>query len=402
VNIQNYINTIAKCSRSAEGVTRLPFTNDHVAANKLLKKWMTDAGLKISLDAAGTLIGRYISPIKNSKTLLIGSHQDSGYNSGRYDGIMGIILPILALKELNKKKISLPFNVEILAFADEEGVRFPTALMGPRSLAGTFNLKDLKLKDKNNITIEQALKNFGCNPKNIKSLKRNKKKLLGFFEIHIEQGPVLESKKLAVGIVNGISGISRLKLEIEGYASHAGTTPMHLRKDSLAATAEVINTVEKIANKNNNFLATMASIENKPNSVNAIPAKSISFIECRSVDDLKRKRLEKEIIKKVKSICKKRKLKFNINKTYDQSAVSCDKKMINKLKKSFNNLKLNPFVLMSGATHDASAMSDLCPISMLFVRSQKGLSHNPKEFTSENDMQIAVKVIEKFLINYKQ
>ena len=274
--------------------------------------------------------------------------------------------------------------------------------MGPRSLAGTFNLKDLKLKDKNNITIEQALKNFGCNPKNIKSLKRNKKKLLGFFEIHIEQGPVLESKKLAVGIVNGISGISRLKLEIEGYASHAGTTPMHLRKDSLAATAEVINTVEKIANKNNNFLATMASIENKPNSVNAIPAKSISFIECRSVDDLKRKRLEKEIIKKVKSICKKRKLKFNINKTYDQSAVSCDKKMINKLKKSFNNLKLNPFVLMSGATHDASAMSDLCPISMLFVRSQKGLSHNPKEFTSENDMQIAVKVIEKFLINYKQ
>ena len=271
--------------------------------------------------------------------------------------------------------------------------------MGPRSLAGTFNKKDLKLKDKNNISIEQALKNFGCNPSKINLLKRNKKYLLGFFEVHIEQGPVLESKNLAVGIVNGISGISRFKLEIEGYASHAGTTPMHLRKDSLAATAEVINSVENLAKKNKNFLATMASIENKPNSVNAIPAKSLSFVECRSVDDKKRKKLEKEISKKIWLICKKRGLKFNLNKTYDQSAVNCDKKIMGKLKKSFQDLKLKPFVLMSGATHDASAMSDLCPISMLFVRSQKGLSHNPKEFTTEKDMQIAIKVIEKFLIN---
>ncbi len=400
MNIQNYINTIAKCSKPADGVTRLPFTNEHKNANQLLKKWMVDAGLKVSLDAAGTLIGKYISPNKNSKTLLIGSHQDSGYNSGKYDGIMGIILPIIALKEINRKKINLPFNVEILAFADEEGVRFPTALMGPRSLAGTFNLKDLKLKDKTNISIENALKKFGGNPSKINLLKRNKKKLLGFFETHIEQGPVLESKNLAVGIVNGISGISRFKLEIEGYASHAGTTPMHLRKDALAATAEVIYTVENIARKNSNFLATMASIENKPNSVNAVSAKSISFIECRSVDDLKRKKLEKEIIKKVGIICKKRNLKFKLKKTYNQSAVKCDNKMINKLKKSFLNLKLNPFILMSGATHDASAMSDLCPISMLFVRSKDGLSHNPNEFTSEKDMQIAVKVIEKFLINY--
>ena len=398
--IQNYIEKIAKCSKPAEGVTRLPFTKEHKSANNLLKQWMSDAGLKISLDAAGTLIGKYVSPKKNAKTLLIGSHQDSGYNSGRYDGIMGVILPILALKELKKKKIILPYNVEILAFADEEGVRFPTALMGPRSLAGTFNKKDLKLKDKNNISIEQALKSFGCNPSKINSLKRNKKDLLGFFEVHIEQGPVLESKNLAVGIVNGISGISRFKLEIEGYASHAGTTPMHLRKDSLAATAEVINAVENLAKKNKNFLATMASIENKPNSVNAIPAKSLSFVECRSVDDKKRKKVEKEISKKIGIICKKRGLKFILNKTYDQSAVSCDKKMMSKLKKSFQNLKLNPFVLMSGATHDASAMSDLCPISMLFVRSQKGLSHNPKEFTIEKDMQIAVKVIEKFLINF--
>lgn len=400
MNIQNYIQTIAKCSTPGEGVTRLPFTTEHISGNNLLKKWMLAAGLKIQLDDAGTLIGKYVSPNPRAKTLLIGSHQDSGYNAGRYDGIMGVILPILALTELKKKKIDLPYHVEILAFADEEGVRFPTALMGPRSLAGTFNIKDLKLKDKNNISIEQALKKFGCNPRKINSLKRNKKDLLGFFEVHIEQGPVLESKNLAVGIVNGISGISRLKLEIEGYASHAGTTPMHLRKDSLAATAEVINTVEKIAKNNSNFLATMASIENKPNSVNAIPAKSISFIECRSVDDQKRRKLEKVIAKKVGLICKNRKLNFKLNKTYDQTAVSCDKKMMNKLKKSFQNLKINPFILMSGATHDASAMSDLCPISMLFVRSQKGLSHNPKEYTSEKDMQIAVKVIEKFLVNF--
>ena len=360
---------------------------------------MTDAGLKVSMDDAGTLIGNLQSPNKQAKTLLLGSHQDTVKNGGKYDGIMGVLLPILALKNIKKKKIILPFHVQILAFADEEGMRFPTALLGPRALAGTFKKSFLELKDKNNKKISDALKSFKLSPQKMMKLKRDKKKIIGFIETHIEQGPVLEKNNLPLGIVTGIAGISRFNLSLHGHSSHAGTTPVKYRKDSLLGLNEINLMCEKIAKQNKDIIITIGEIHNKPNVPNAIPSTSTAVIEFRSINNKKRVNTENRVKKLINQIAKKRNLKHQFYKTYDQEAVMCNEKLKKYLVKAFKKLKMKPFQLPSGATHDASAMSDLCDISMLFVRSKNGLSHNPKEYSSETDMKAAVKILETVIEN---
>ena len=399
--IQNKLNEIAKCSLDKEGVTRYSFTKEHRKAISIITKWMTDAGLTVSMDDAGTLIGNLQSSNKQAKTLLLGSHQDTVKNGGKYDGIMGVLLPILALKNINKKKIHLPFNVQVLAFADEEGMRFPTSLLGSRALAGTFKKSYLRFKDKNNNTISDALKSFKLSPKKILKLKRDKKKIIGFIETHIEQGPVLEKNNLPLGIVTGIAGISRFNLVLLGHSSHAGTTPVKYRKDSLLGLNEINLMCEKIAKQNEDIIITIGEIHNKPNVPNAISSTSTAVIEFRSINNKKRINTEKKIKKLITQIAKKRNLKHQFYKTYDQKAVMCNEKLKKQIITAFKKLKIKPFHLPSGATHDASAMSDLCDISMLFVRSKNGLSHNPKEYSSEKDMKLAIKILETVLLNLK-
>jgi len=399
--IQNKLNEIAKCSVDKEGVTRYSFTREHRKAISIITKWMKDAGLKVSMDDAGTLIGNLQSSNKQAKTLLLGSHQDTVKNGGKYDGIMGVLLPILALKNIKKKKIHLPFDVQVLAFADEEGMRFPTSLLGSRALAGTLKKSFLGFKDKNNNTISDALKIFKLSPQKMLKLKRDKKKIIGFIETHIEQGPVLEKNNLPLGIVTGIAGISRFNLVLHGHSSHAGTTPVKYRKDSLLGLNEINLMCEKIAKQNEDIIITIGEIYNKPNVPNAIPSTSSAVIEFRSINNKKRVNTENKIKKLITQIAKKRNLKHQFYKTYDQEAVMCNEKLKKYLVKAFKILKMKPFQLPSGATHDASAMSDLCDISMLFVRSKNGLSHNPKEYSSEKDMKLAIKILETVLLNLK-
>ena len=397
MNILKTLNTIAQCSQPSQGVTRLPFTKEHKQANKIITQWMKDAGMQVHLDAAGTLIGTYKSSNKNAKTLILGSHQDSVINAGRFDGIMGVLLPILAVKKLHQKKTKLPFHIECVAFADEEGVRFPTALMGPQVLAGTFQMKDIQFKDSKGISIQQALNNFGGNHRKLNQLKRSKKSIIGFVETHIEQGPVLEKHKLPVGVVTGISGITRYICTIKGKASHAGTTPMNLRKDALAGAAEIIYVLEKKARTTKNIIITVGSVQNTPNAVNVISGEVTISVESRSLDNKKRVNIQKEIASIIKKICRSRNLSCQFKRTYDQKAVLCDKHLTGALSKSVKDLNYPLMKIPSGATHDASAMSDLCPIAMLFVQSKDGLSHNPKEFSKENDMQAAVRVLENLI-----
>jgi len=399
--IQNKLNEIAKCSVDKEGVTRYSFTKEHRKAISIITKWMTDAGLKVSMDDAGTLIGHLQSSNSQAKTLLLGSHQDTVKNGGKYDGIMGVLLPILALKNIKKKKIHLPFNVQVLAFADEEGMRFPTSLLGSRALAGTLKKSFLELKDKNNKTISDALKSFKLFPQKMLKLKRDKKKIIGYIETHIEQGPVLEKNNLPLGIVTGIAGISRYNLSLHGHSSHAGTTPVKYRKDSLLGLNEINLMCEKIAKQNEDIIITIGEIHNKPNVPNAIPSTSTAVVEFRSINNKKRVNIENRVKKLITQVVKKRNLNHQFYKTYDQEAVMCNEKLKKYLVKAFKVLKIKPFQLPSGATHDASAMSDLCDISMLFVRSKNGLSHNPKEYSSEKDMMLAIKILETVLLNLK-
>ena len=394
-SITKQLNEIALCSMPGPGVSRLSFSKEHKDANEIIEKWMKSAGLDFRIDDAGSLIGAH-KVGSELPTLIMGSHQDTVIGGGKYDGIMGVLLPILAFKVLGSEQIR--YNLEIISFADEEGVRFPTSLIGSRSLAGTFNKSFLSFEDNQGVSLREAMVDFGLKPENILKLKRDKSDLLGFIEVHIEQGPILHHENKALGIVSSISGIERYYICLKGEAGHAGTVPMHLRKDALSGAAKIISKVESLAILNMG-VATVGSINTKPNAVNVIPSEVDLTIEIRAEKDSKRHVLAKNIISDVYEIVREKNLEVTIEKTYEQKAVSCDENLMDDLSKSVERVLGTPTYLSSGATHDRSAMSDICPMAMLFVRCLNGVSHSPKELASEEDMQLAVKVLSDFLLS---
>lgn len=385
---------ISACSGPGPGVTRMPFTPEHDQALDLIRDWMGRAGLDIRLDDAGTLIGR--KPGSDpERTLLIGSHQDSIPNGGKYDGILGVVLPIVCLEKLREEQ--LPFSVEILAFADEEGVRFPTALVGSRSLAGSFDPAVLSLRDDRGTPLRDALKGYNLDPENIVNLKRDADRVMGFLEVHIEQGPVLESKDLPVGIVTSICGIERWQVRLEGRAAHAGTTPMHLRHDALAGAAEIVSEVERYCRERDELVGVVGALNVEPNAVNVIPAVTRFSIELRSGSDRLREKAGRDIAGVVEKTATRRGLLLEIDRTYTQVAAQCDPGLSASLERAVTDADVPAFRLMSGATHDASAMADLCPIAMLFVRCREGISHHHEEEITAEDAGIAADILIRFL-----
>lgn len=395
---QERLNEIAKCSLPSAGVTRFPFTKEHELAIGVIKGWMEQANLSVSMDAAGTLIGRKEGTIE-APTFLIGSHQDSVRDGGQYDGIMGIVLGCLALEKLKTEGINLPFAVEVLAFADEEGVRFPTALMGPRSLAGTFDPKDLEVKDRDGVSLRDALAKFGGNPEKLLSLKRKSHEILGYLEVHIEQGPILEDQNSALGVVSGICGIERHQVTFVGETGHAGTVPMSSRRDALLAASEFIVAVNHNAIMQEKVRATVGSLQLWPDVVNAIPNKVSLTLEIRALDDQQRQEFQSKAQNVMSAVSQKCDVSGSMRCTYSQPAVLCDEGLSLYLNASALNYCSNIVNLPSGATHDASAMADLCPIAMLFVRCAEGKSHTPLEAVKDADMTVAVDTVADFLKN---
>ena len=387
---------IARCSEPGPGVTRMPFTREHRDALSLLKRWMQKAQLEVFLDDAGTLVGRRQRD-ESKPTLLIGSHQDSIPQGGAFDGILGIVLPILCLEQLKDEELNV--NVEILAFADEEGVRFPTALIGSRSIAGTLDPGAIDGSDAKGVTVRQAMMDFGLHPDSLPGLARDHTDIRGFVEVHIEQGPVLEDKNLAVGVVTAICGIERWAVVMYGRAAHAGTTPMELRKDALSGAAEVIAEVERHCRETSELVGVVGSLHVIPNAVNVIPAEAHFTIELRSSDDSTREAAGEAMAYVVRTVADRRGLGFHVEKTYAQSAVQCDKELSDGLLDSIYQNHQPHYSLMSGATHDASAMSDLCPVAMLFVRCKSGISHHHEESITADDADMAAKVLIRFLKN---
>ncbi|MEM9524665.1 MAG: hydantoinase/carbamoylase family amidase, partial [Pseudomonadota bacterium] len=278
------LNEMAKRSAAGPGVTRLPFTREHREAVALLTAWMEEAGLNVRLDDAGTLIGRHQGP-PGTGTFYMGSHQDSIREGGAYDGIMGVVLPILTMERL-KKAGSLPsFSVEVLAFADEEGVRWPTALIGSRAIAGTYDPSVLEMRDRDGVTLRAAIEAFGLRPDRIGALRRSKDGALGFLETHIEQGPVLEEQDIPLGIVTAICGIERHLMIITGETGHAGTLPMASRRDALVGAASLVTEVNRLASAAEGLRATVGQMNVLPNIVNAIPREVRLTVELRSPND---------------------------------------------------------------------------------------------------------------------
>ena len=393
---ESLLNELATCSERGPGVTRLPFTPEHRAVIDLLRAEMKAQDLTVLLDHAGTLIGRCEGP-PGSKTLLMGSHQDSVREGGAYDGIMGVVLPLLALAKLRSEGTALPFSVELLAFADEEGVRFPTALIGSRALAGTFDPEVLSMTDDHGVSLRDAMAEFGLDPDKIGALARNSDDVLGFVEAHIEQGPVLEREDQPLGIVTAICGIERHQIEVVGVTGHAGTLPMSGRRDALVAAAAIVAEVDRLGQSTSNLRSTVGALNVEPNVVNAVPRRVTMTAEFRSPDDATRIAAGEALDQFMQQLAKARKTTIRASKTYSQSAQPCDERLSSQLKSAATDTGARGLTLPSGATHDASAMADLCPIAMLFVRCLDGVSHTPAELATAENMGSAISALASFL-----
>lgn len=379
-------------------MTRLPFTNEHRQAINLITDWMTQAGMNVRLDAAGTLIGRLEGAgARATRTFILGSHQDSVRNGGRFDGIMGVALACLAVEQAFANGTGPEFSIEVHAYADEEGVRFPTALLGPRALAGNFDPRVLKMRDNDDVSLEDALTAFGGNPGAIPSLKRNRDGILGYLEMHIEQGPVLERENLAVGVVSGICGIERNTLTLHGKTGHAGTVPMQGRRDALVPAARIIVEAQNAAKKLENLRATTGTLSLLPGAVNQIP-ETVSFsLEIRSPNDAVRNGFRSHVVEYANRVAAEQGCRITVDQTYEQLAQDCDPHFKALLEDAGTSEQGRSISLPSGATHDASAMAELCPVGMLFVRCRGGVSHVPEEHAAPEDMGLAIAIAARFL-----
>jgi len=378
-------------------VTRLPYTPEHRAALAVLTDLMEQAGLDVTLDSAGTLIGRQAGPAR-APVLLLGSHQDSVREGGAYDGIMGVVLPVLALMKLRAAGVHLPFAVEVLAFADEEGVRFPAALTGPRALAGTFDAATLDLCDRDGTSLRAAMQGFGLNPDALSGLRRDPAQVLGWIECHLEQGPVLENAGERLGVVTAICGIERHAVTLTGAAAHAGTQPMDLRRDALATAAELVLAVERAARAQDDLLANVGALQVRPGVVNAVPGEVRMMMEFRSPVDEVRQAAGRALVAEAQAIAARRSVGVQVVSPYEQAATPCATAMQRALARAVRDTGGAGLHLASGATHDTSPMADLCPVGMIFTACRDGLSHNPAEFVAPEAMRDCVDALARALV----
>lgn len=366
-------------------------------ANALVAGWMIEAGLIVRVDAVGNLIGRLESTDPKAKTLLLGSHLDTVRDAGKFDGPLGVLLPIVALGELNRRGVSLPFHVEVLGFAEEEGVRFASAYLGSKGYCGKLNAKDLARRDADDVSVRAALAKFNGGKFSVPKPAHRRRELLGYVEVHIEQGPVLEAKKLAVGVVSAIAGQSRFILTWTGKAGHAGTTPMVLRRDALTGAAEFALAAEKLARDTPGLVATIGMLSVLLGSANVIPRLVAHTLDIRHSCDATRRMALTRLDRLARQIAGKRGLGVAWQRTQDDGAVACSPELTTQLARSVKTVQGKSLSLVSGAGHDGVVMSALAPVAMLFVRCRDGLSHHPDEYASPKDLDVALRVMVDFL-----
>lgn len=378
-------------------LTRLYLSPAHKAAALQVERWMTMAGMSARIDAVGNVVGRYEGVAPGMPALLIGSHVDTVRNAGKYDGNLGVLAAIAAVAELDRLGERRPFAVEVLAFGDEEGVRFPVTLSGSRAIAGILEPHALDAEDGGGVTVREALQGFGCDPSDIAGVRRRKQAVLGYVELHIEQGPVLEAEGLPVGIVTAINGASRYAVEVTGEAGHAGTVPMALRKDALVAAAEMVIAVERRCAMLPDLVGTVGTLEVVQGAVNVVPGAVRFTIDIRAPADATRSEAIADLEREFEAIAGRRRVRMSLSRTYDAPAVTCAPWLMDHLEAAVVRLGIRPRRLPSGAGHDGLAVAALCPVGMLFIRCGAGISHHPAEAITAEDADVAVRVLIDFL-----
>jgi allantoate deiminase len=365
--------------------------------NETVAAWMRSAGMEVRQDNAGNLIGRYEAISVGARTLLLGSHLDTVRDAGKYDGPLGVLTALACVQRLHDRQQRLPFAIEIFAFADEEGLRFHSSYLGSKVVAGTFDPAALRLADSEGITLAEAMRAFGGNPDALEAAKRNGSDLLGYCEVHIEQGPVLESLNLPVGVVSSIAGQSRIAVNFTGEAGHAGTVPMSLRRDALCAAAEFVLAVEALGRNQPGLVATVGQITAQPGASNVIPGSVTLSLDVRHQDDAVREQACRQLQEQTSNIGASRRVSANWKPLQPHRTVPCSPHLTQLLAQAIEAAQYPVYSLPSGAGHDAVAISDLTEIAMLFVRCKGGISHHPAESVTREDVAAAIEVLEQFL-----
>jgi allantoate deiminase len=391
------IEALAKISDEPGNLTRTFASPAMRRANELVGGWMRGAGMKTRTDAIGNLIGHYAGRKPGARIVLLGSHLDTVRNAGKFDGPLGVVLAIACVEKLHRRGTRLPFAIEVVGFADEEGVRYQTSYLGSKILAGCFDKRDLRRKDADGILMAEAIDHFGGDPAQLKSARLNPKNLLGYVEVHMEQGPVLEQKKLAVGVVSAIAGQSRFSISLTGRAGHAGTVPMSLRQDALCAAAEFIVSVEHLARKTNGLVATVGQIRAEPGASNVIPGTATLTLDVRHQKNTVRLTSCAALQKLACRIAVARKTNLAWQPVQQTASVPCSPQLSDRLKRAVKIHQREVVTLPSGAGHDAAVMAQITPAAMLFVRCKGGVSHHPDESVSGPDVRVAFEVMNDFL-----
>lgn len=370
------------------GSTRRTFLSPAMrVCHEEIARWMEPLGAEVWIDAAGNFRAIYPALLPNAPRLLIGSHLDTVPNAGAYDGILGVVLAIGLLQELRGRR--LPFAVEVVGFSEEEGVRFGTPFIGSRAVVGRLDRQLLDVRDAQGISVRKAIEDFGLNPDQL-SQAELAKATLGYLEFHIEQGPVLEKLNLPLSVVDAIAGQSRLEFTFLGRANHAGTTPMHLRRDAIAGAAEWITTVEREALKVPGLVATVGKIEAKPGATNVIAGEARLTLDVRHSTDEIRLRAVGDLIRQTREVAARRGLSVRERTLLSQRAVAMDPYLVAEIEKAIVKTGCQSHRMASGAGHDAMILAEKVPSTMIFLRTPGGVSHDPAEAVAREDIEKAI------------
>lgn len=395
------LDELAKISQDSQALSRHFLTAEHKAAGNLIKGWMEAAGMSARFDAIGNVVGRYEGDRPGLPALLSGSHFDTVRNAGRYDGMLGVVTPIACVAALHDAGVRLPYAIEVIAFADEEGVRFNATLLGSRAVAGTFDPALLDKKDADGVTMAEALTRFGLDPARVGDAAHRRDEVLGYVEIHIEQGPVLLEEGRPVGVVTSIAGANRFVVCVDGLAGHAGTVPMSHRRDAAAAAAEMVLAIEKRCSAGESLVGTVGVLDVPNGATNVIPGSAAFTIDIRAGDDAVRKAAVDDVLHEIAAIASRRRVDAVATPQHDARATPCAPVIIEHIAEQIRADGIEPRYLASGAGHDGMAIADLTSIGMLFVRcGNGGISHNPAETMTAADADVGARIFLDVLRHY--
>ncbi|MFD1778369.1 M20 family metallo-hydrolase [Fredinandcohnia salidurans] len=403
--LEERITELSKIGKIGEtGVCRLTLSKEDRQAVETVKGWMEEAGLTARIDHFGNLIGRIEGENPDAPILMLGSHIDSQPYGGRFDGTIGVLGALEVIQTMKENHIVPNRPMEVVAFSDEEGCRFNKGLFGVRGILGKLEDDELERQDKDGVTRREALIEFGCDPSKFKESEYPKGSIGSFLEMHIEQGPVLENMNKPVGIVTGISGPLWLTVELEGFAGHAGSVPMPMRKDALVGAAKIIIALNEIASQEPGAptVGTVGSLRVFPDSRNIIPEKVSFTVDLRDIDLNRRHKLEAQLHAKIKEITDEHGLRCKITEDTNSEPRYCAERIKDIMRNEMQSIGLEPMELMSGPFHDSLAMSYECEYGMIFVRCKDGISHNPKEFSTFEDISLGTELLYRTTVRMAQ